>query len=137
MFNLDIFKANSRCAAVALGATVGAVTFSASAGAGPLPLFPFVMAPPVQTAPQLQAAPSQDEASELPARLRRQVVSYATREAPGTIIIDTPSTYLYLVCATDRRYATASASAATVSPGRACSRLPKRLNGRIGPLLRK
>jgi lipoprotein-anchoring transpeptidase ErfK/SrfK len=97
MFNLDIFKANSRCAAVALGATVGAVTFSASAGAGPLPLFPFVMAPPVQTAPQLQAAPSQDEASELPARLRRQVVSYATREAPGTIIIDTPSTYLYLV----------------------------------------
>jgi lipoprotein-anchoring transpeptidase ErfK/SrfK len=97
MFNLDIFKANSRRAA-ALGAVVGAVTFSASAGAGPLPLFPFVMAPPVQTAPQLQAEPSQDEgASVLPARLRRQVVSYATREAPGTIIIDTPNTYLYLV----------------------------------------
>src|SRR5262249_51549901 len=34
---------------------------------------------------------------ELPARLRRQIVSYATREAPGTIIIDTPNTYLYLV----------------------------------------
>ena len=74
------------------------VTFSASAGAGPLPLFPFVMAPPVQTAPQPQAAPSQDEGpTELPARLKRQVVSYATREAPGTIIIDTPNTYLYLV----------------------------------------
>jgi lipoprotein-anchoring transpeptidase ErfK/SrfK len=98
MFNLDTFKANSRRAAVALGAIVGAVTFSAPAGAGPLPLFPFVMAPPVQTAPQLQAAPSQDQAaSELPARLRRQLVSYATREAPGTIIIDTPNTYLYLV----------------------------------------
>ena len=41
----------------------------------------------------------QDEGTvvELPARLRRQVVSYATREAPGTIIIDTPNTYLYLV----------------------------------------
>ena len=36
-------------------------------------------------------------AFELPARLRRQVVSYPTREAPGTIIIDTPNTYLYLV----------------------------------------
>jgi len=92
MFDLDIFKANSRRAAVALGAIVGAVTLSASAGAGPLPLFSFVT-----TAPQ-QAAPSQDEgAAELPARLRRQVVSYATREAPGTIIIDTPNTYLYLV----------------------------------------
>ena len=92
MFNLDIFKANSRRAAVALGAIVGAVTLSASAGAGPLPLFPFIT-----TAPQ-QAAPSQDEGTaELPARLRRQVVSYATREAPGTIIIDTPNTYLYLV----------------------------------------
>jgi len=92
MFNLDIFKANSRRAAVALGAIVGAVTLSASAGAGPLPLFPFIT-----TGPQ-QAAPSQDEgAVGLPARLRRQVVSYATREAPGTIIIDTPNTYLYLV----------------------------------------
>ncbi len=92
MFNLDIFKANSRRAAVAIGAIVGAVTLSASAGAGPLPLFPFIT-----TGPQ-QAAPSQDEgAVGLPARLRRQVVSYATREAPGTIIIDTPNTYLYLV----------------------------------------
>src|SRR5262249_22149356 len=30
-------------------------------------------------------------------RLRRQLVDYATREAPGTIVIDTPNTYLYLV----------------------------------------
>jgi len=30
-------------------------------------------------------------------RLRRQVVNYATPEAPGTIIIDTPNTYLYFV----------------------------------------
>ncbi len=99
MFNLDAFKANSRYAVVALGAIAGVLTFSAPAGAGPLPLFPFVTAPTVQTTPQLQAAPFQDEdaVSELPARLRRQIVSYATREAPGTIIIDTPNTYLYLV----------------------------------------
>ncbi len=100
MFNLDGFKLNSRRAAIALGAlAVGVSAFSASAGAGPLPLFPFVMAPPGQTAPQPQAAPYRDEGAvaELPARLKRQVVIYATREAPGTIIIDTPNTYLYLV----------------------------------------
>ena len=59
MFNLDVFKANFRRATV-IGATVGLVAFSASAGAGPLPLFPFVTAPLVQTAPQ-PAVPSQEE----------------------------------------------------------------------------
>jgi lipoprotein-anchoring transpeptidase ErfK/SrfK len=47
----------------------------------------------------VQSAPSQDQdvMSELPARLRRQIVPYTTREAAGTIIIDTPNTYLYYV----------------------------------------
>src|SRR5690242_16386612 len=31
---------------------------------------------------------------DMDARLRRQVVSYPTTEAPGTIVIDTPNTYL-------------------------------------------
>jgi lipoprotein-anchoring transpeptidase ErfK/SrfK len=39
---------------------------------------------------------AQDDAA-LPARLRRQVVDYPAREAPGTIVIDTPHTYLYFV----------------------------------------
>ena len=97
---LNSFKLNTRRAAVALGAlAVGVVAFSGSAGAAPLQLFPFIMTPPVQAAPQLQAAPQVDEDAsiEMPARLKRQVVSYATREAPGTIVIDTPNTYLYLV----------------------------------------
>jgi lipoprotein-anchoring transpeptidase ErfK/SrfK len=97
MFNLML---TTRRAAFALGAlAVGTFAFSASAGAAPLPLFPFIMTPPVQSAPQA-TAPQDDEdrnVTELPARLKRQVVSYATREAPGTIIIDTPNTYLYLV----------------------------------------
>jgi lipoprotein-anchoring transpeptidase ErfK/SrfK len=38
-----------------------------------------------------------DEAAAVPARLHRQVVYYATSEAPGTIIVDTPNTYLYFV----------------------------------------
>jgi lipoprotein-anchoring transpeptidase ErfK/SrfK len=37
------------------------------------------------------------DTAELPANLRRQVVGYPTGEAPGTIVIDTPHTYLYLV----------------------------------------
>ncbi|MHB8272947.1 L,D-transpeptidase [Bradyrhizobium sp.] len=98
---LNPFKLNTRRAAVALGAlAVGVVAFSAAATAAPLQLFPFFMTPPVQAAPQPQALPQDDEDGvgvELPARLKRQVVHYATREAPGTIIIDTPNTYLYLV----------------------------------------
>jgi lipoprotein-anchoring transpeptidase ErfK/SrfK len=47
----------------------------------------------------LSRAPAVDEAgaAEVPANLRRQVVAYPTTEAPGTIVIDTPHTYLYLV----------------------------------------
>lgn len=35
--------------------------------------------------------------AEIPARLHRHVVNYSTRESPGTIIIDTPNTYLYFI----------------------------------------
>ncbi|RTL77324.1 MAG: L,D-transpeptidase [Bradyrhizobiaceae bacterium] len=58
--------------------------------------------------PQNSAVPSgapDNEASEdaaLPDRLRRAVVSYPSREAPGTIIIDTRHTYLYLVLGGNR-----------------------------------
>jgi lipoprotein-anchoring transpeptidase ErfK/SrfK len=41
--------------------------------------------------------PDQGPAKELPPQFRRQVVDLATPEPPGTIIIDTPNTYLYLV----------------------------------------
>ncbi len=34
---------------------------------------------------------------EIPAHLRRQIVSYRTSEAPGTVIVDTANTYLYYV----------------------------------------
>jgi lipoprotein-anchoring transpeptidase ErfK/SrfK len=48
-----------------------------------------------------QYAPTvQDDAAEdaqLDPRLQRQVVAYATNEAPGTIVIDTPNTVLYFV----------------------------------------
>jgi lipoprotein-anchoring transpeptidase ErfK/SrfK len=54
--------------------------------------------PAEQPAAQSSVEETQDQdATELPANLRRQVVNYPTREAPGTIIIDTPNTYLYYV----------------------------------------
>jgi lipoprotein-anchoring transpeptidase ErfK/SrfK len=50
----------------------------------------------MQVAPQA-ATPSDDEDDVTPARLQRQVVDYPSREAPGTIIVDTPHTYLYYI----------------------------------------
>lgn len=38
-----------------------------------------------------------NEDAQLPTNLQRQIVRYDTREAPGTIIVDTPNTYLYYV----------------------------------------
>jgi lipoprotein-anchoring transpeptidase ErfK/SrfK len=96
-------KLNSRLAAAAFGAlTIGAIAFSASAAAAPLPMFPFILTPQTEAAPPPpeQSAPQgqdEDRSAGLPARLRRQIVAYPTHEAPGTVIIDTPHTYLYYV----------------------------------------
>jgi lipoprotein-anchoring transpeptidase ErfK/SrfK len=38
-----------------------------------------------------------DQSYETPAQFKRQIVAYNGSEAPGTIIIDTPNTFLYLV----------------------------------------
>lgn len=50
----------------------------------------------------IAALPPEDQPEEgapqqLPERFRRQLVDYVTREPAGTIVIDTPSTYLYYV----------------------------------------
>ena len=60
---------------------------------------PGPMPPPQGTAvaalpPEYQ--PERAPAKELPARFHRTIVDYPTVEPPGTIIIDTPNTYLYL-----------------------------------------
>jgi len=47
-----------------------------------------------------QMAPVEEQTEqgyETPAHFKRQIVAYNGSEAPGTIIIDTPNTYLYLV----------------------------------------
>jgi lipoprotein-anchoring transpeptidase ErfK/SrfK len=77
---------------------------------------PNVMRPPgsvgaLPNSPPQQAAPSNNSVmqlppedqpetgplKELPANLKKQVVDFQTKEPAGTIIIDTPHTYLYLV----------------------------------------
>ena len=103
MLNLSAF---SRAAAFGAFA-ISTIAFAGPAGAAPQnPPFPFFFLPPpmqqqdVMAPPPVEyATPSDNQSStfQLPPRLRRQVVSYATREAPGTIIIDTPNTYLYYV----------------------------------------
>ncbi|MBB5048176.1 lipoprotein-anchoring transpeptidase ErfK/SrfK [Rhodopseudomonas rhenobacensis] len=103
-------KLTSRRSIASLAAlAIGVAGFAGPAAAAPLPLFPFLPLPmlqqPMQPAPQAEAVPQDDDAvvtNELPARLRRQVVNYTTREAPGTIVIDTGNTYLYLVLGNGR-----------------------------------
>jgi lipoprotein-anchoring transpeptidase ErfK/SrfK len=64
------------------------------------PLFAFLNAPAQsQIGPQYAPTEQNDanEEVELDPRLQRQVVDYASDEAPGTVIIDTPHTFLYFV----------------------------------------
>src|ERR1051326_7319894 len=85
---------------LSLSAAALAAAVSTSAFAGPLPLFPFEP-PPYQPPRATAYAPAETEApaveQQAQSRFKRQVVSYPTHEAPGTIVIDTPNTYLYLV----------------------------------------
>jgi len=86
---------------IAIAALAGA-TLTAAASANPLSLF----SPDQQSSGDTRALAYAHEDSapalEQPSRFKRQVVGYATNEAPGTIIIDTPNTYLYLVLGNGR-----------------------------------
>jgi lipoprotein-anchoring transpeptidase ErfK/SrfK len=72
--------------AAAVALIAAATSFSATAA----PFQHFAPAPMMQDE-------GTDDSAELPARFKRTIVDYRTNEAPGTIVIDTPNTYLYLV----------------------------------------
>ena len=77
------------------GVAVAAVVMVADwATAAPLSLSHQAYSRADQMAP---AEPQTEQGYETPAQFRRQVVPYTGSEAPGTIIIDTPNTFLYLV----------------------------------------
>jgi lipoprotein-anchoring transpeptidase ErfK/SrfK len=86
---------------VSFAALMAAAALSCSA-ANAEPLFAF-LAPPAQDqiAPQVvEPAPAEerDDADvKVDPRLKRQIVDYKSSEAVGTIIVDTPHTYLYYV----------------------------------------
>ena len=103
----QIYAANRRSPPRVMGALVFALVL-----AGALPSAPVVFSS-AASAQALGFAPAQSEnfpqdyvtsapapeseASVLPERLRRGIVNFDTREAPGTIIIDTGNTVLYYV----------------------------------------
>ena len=68
---------------------------------GPAPGAAPNSAPPGANSSVMQLPPEDQpetgQPKELPANLKKQVVDFQTREPVGTIIIDTPHTYLYLV----------------------------------------
>src|SRR5450759_3788784 len=83
--------------------SIGSLIAAAALSCGPAqaePLFAFLNAPTQnqiapQYAPAEQTAPDADVHAD--PRLQRQIVGYASNEAHGTIIIDTPHTVLYYV----------------------------------------
>ncbi|MDO8877283.1 MAG: L,D-transpeptidase family protein [Pseudolabrys sp.] len=68
----------------------------ANMGAGPSSAPPPLPQTSVMTLPP-DDQPEQGPPKELPANLKKQLVDYSTKEPAGTIIVDTPNTYLYLV----------------------------------------
>jgi lipoprotein-anchoring transpeptidase ErfK/SrfK len=95
-------------------AALAAAAFAATpAAANPLFLFELFTQPapqpstsqpyqPVAVTPAArpltpESATEPEASAPQQARFRRQVVDYPTSEAPGTIIVDTPNTYLYFV----------------------------------------
>jgi lipoprotein-anchoring transpeptidase ErfK/SrfK len=79
---------------IIVAAAIAGAVFSTTANANPLSLF----APNLnRTQPDDVVTDGATEKVEQPERFRRQVVDFRSSEAPGTVIIDTPNTYLYLV----------------------------------------
>jgi lipoprotein-anchoring transpeptidase ErfK/SrfK len=77
----------------------------ASAPAAPAPVLIPVPAPVQAQAPVPVSAPASPPAPEVelpkaadaPGKFARQVVDYVSHEAPGTVVVDTGNTFLYLV----------------------------------------
>src|SRR5205809_5043557 len=87
----------SRFQAVAAVAALVVASATTATSANPFNPFEALFGPQRQPVTAPAYANPQDDANEPRSELRRQIVNYRTSEAPGTIIIDTPNTHLYLV----------------------------------------
>src|ERR1700760_517459 len=90
--------------AAALATIVAAAFATPASAASPLSLFApqrTQIAPPPSSAmayaPSDQRMDATQEGTQAPARFKRQIVNYNTAEPAGTIVIDTPNTFLYFV----------------------------------------
>ena len=93
MYNFARLKT---AAAVAAFVAASAISTTA-ASANPFNPFEALFGPHREPVTAPAYANPQDDAADPRSELQRQIVNYRTSEAPGTIIIDTPNTYLYLV----------------------------------------
>src|SRR5436190_22056974 len=86
-----------RLPTAAAAAALLVASAASSAAADPRNPFEALFGPvhPPVSAPAY--ANSDEDTTELRSELRRQIVSYRTSEAPGTVIVDTAHTFLYLV----------------------------------------
>jgi lipoprotein-anchoring transpeptidase ErfK/SrfK len=100
---ISVAKLNAALACIATIATVAASPLGNPALGEPLafvvpsgrfPIFDRVLRQPAIPQRSIGSTP---DGAELPAHLRRLVVDFRTTEAAGTIIVDTPNTYLYYV----------------------------------------
>jgi lipoprotein-anchoring transpeptidase ErfK/SrfK len=78
-----------------IAAAFAGALFSSAASAAPLFLFPPLGQQHQYEPPAMQH--NEDEGVVDQSRFKRQIVDYRTNEAAGTVIIDTPHTYLYFV----------------------------------------
>jgi lipoprotein-anchoring transpeptidase ErfK/SrfK len=78
-------------------AAIAGAAFTATASANP-----FILGYAPQDQRSVETMTEPNEGFQQVARFKRQIVSYHTTEAPGTIVIDTPNTYLYLVLGNGR-----------------------------------
>jgi lipoprotein-anchoring transpeptidase ErfK/SrfK len=78
------------------------VTGTVRAPAGAIPQAPGRDANAMIAALPPEDQPETGPRKELPPQFRRQLVDYVTKEPAGTLIIDTPHTYLYLVMGNGR-----------------------------------
>ena len=107
-------RTSIRC--LAFASALAAAAFATAASANPFEFFPFgqpfsyqqqqrdVPAPPFARDSDSRSSYGRNsyardtyEGAEQGDRYRRQVVDYPSREAAGTVIVDTPHTYLYYV----------------------------------------
>ena len=87
--------------------------------------------------PDEQPEADQGGEKQLAPRLRRQEVTFATKEPPGTLVVDTPNTYLYYILGNNRaiRYGVRVGRDGFTWTG--VQKISRKADGRIGIRRRK